>query len=123
VAQRATVWAAGTGGTLAAIAVLGSWLLAGPFLGWTETWFYVNAMINSAMFVLLFLLHRTQAKDNLAIQVKLNELLAAVDRASPRLINIEDLGEEEIRRLHQQYQELQTTDHGPHSIHEDDPGT
>jgi low affinity Fe/Cu permease len=51
--------------------------------------------------------------------VKLNELLASVHKASPRLINIEDLDEAEIRELHQRYQDLQSRGPGSHSIHDE----
>jgi low affinity Fe/Cu permease len=57
-------------------------------------------------FLMVFLLQRSQNKDSLAMQVKLNELLASVKGASNRLINIEDLSEDEMRDLHDRYQKL-----------------
>ena len=55
---------------------------------------------------MVFLLQRSQNKESLAMQVKLNELLGAVKGASNRLINIEDLSEDEVRDLHDRYQKL-----------------
>ena len=55
---------------------------------------------------MVFLIQRSQNKDALAIHLKLNEIVAAVQGASNRLIDIEDLTEEEIRTLHKHYQEL-----------------
>jgi low affinity Fe/Cu permease len=57
-------------------------------------------------FLMVFLLQRSQNKESLAMQVKLNELLAAVKGASNRLINIEDLSEDEVRDLHERYAKL-----------------
>jgi low affinity Fe/Cu permease len=64
----------------------------------------------------LFLLQRAQKKDAQAVQLKLNELLAALDRASPKLINIEDESEEEVEELHDRFQNVQARGSGSHSI-------
>jgi low affinity Fe/Cu permease len=55
---------------------------------------------------MVFLIQRTQNKDSLAIQVKLNELLASQKGASNRLINLEDWSEEDIVALHQRFAKL-----------------
>jgi low affinity Fe/Cu permease len=54
----------------------------------------------------VFLIQRSQNKDAMAIQLKLNELVAAIDGASNRLIDVEDLDEEELKLLHQYYAAL-----------------
>jgi low affinity Fe/Cu permease len=54
----------------------------------------------------VFLIQRSQNKDATALHLKLNELVAAVAGASNRLINVEDLSEEEVRTLHHHYQRL-----------------
>ncbi len=55
---------------------------------------------------MVFLIQRTQNKDALAIHLKLNEIVAALEGASNRLIDVEDLTEDEIRTLHEHYQRL-----------------
>ncbi len=55
---------------------------------------------------MVFLIQRTQNKDALAIHMKLNEIVAALEGASNRLIDVEDLTEEEIETLHKHYQRL-----------------
>jgi low affinity Fe/Cu permease len=55
---------------------------------------------------MVFLIQRTQNKDGLAIQLKLNEIVAALEGASNRLINVENLTEEEVHELHQKYKKL-----------------
>src|SRR5262245_40396395 len=67
---------------------------------------YINTGTTIVTFLWVFLIQRGQNNDSHAIQLKLNELLAAVEGASNRLINIEDLGEDELHALHQHFTEL-----------------
>jgi low affinity Fe/Cu permease len=73
---------------------------------------------------MVFLIQRTQNKDSLAVQLKLNEMVAALEGASNRLVNVEDLSEEELSTLHRHYQalaEMARTDidvHQSHSVDE-----
>jgi low affinity Fe/Cu permease len=55
---------------------------------------------------MVFLIQRTQNKDSLALQLKLNEIVAALQGASNRLIDIEDLTEDELQALHGHYRRL-----------------
>jgi low affinity Fe/Cu permease len=55
---------------------------------------------------MVFLIQRSQNKDSLAIQLKLNELVAAIEGASNRLIDVEDLSEEELKVLHLHFRQL-----------------
>jgi low affinity Fe/Cu permease len=55
---------------------------------------------------MVFLIQRSQNKDALAVQLKLNEIVAALEGASNRLIDVEDLDEEELRTLQKHYQKL-----------------
>ena len=57
-------------------------------------------------FLMVFLIQRSQNKDSLAIQLKLNEIGAAVDGASNRMVNVEDLSEAELDVLHRHYARL-----------------
>jgi low affinity Fe/Cu permease len=120
-AEVASVWISSTWGLVAATSVFIGWLVAGPFCGWGEAWYYVDAVIAFATFVFVFLLQRAQRKDSMAIHTKLNELLAAVERASPRLINLEDQSEEEVDALHKKFEELQEMDSQPRSIEDCNP--
>jgi low affinity Fe/Cu permease len=57
---------------------------------------------------MVFLIQRSQNKDAQAIHLKLNEIVAALEGASNRLIDVEDLTEDEIKTLHKYYQRLVT---------------
>lgn len=91
----------------AASAVILIWLLSGPLFHFSDTWqLVVNTGTTVVTFLMVFLIQRSQNKDSLALQLKLNELVAAVAGASNRLIDIEDLTEQELRLLHQHYKRL-----------------
>jgi low affinity Fe/Cu permease len=90
-----------------AAAVILIWLATGPFFHFSDTWqLVVNTGTTVVTFLMVFLIQRSQNKDSLALQLKLNELVAAVEGASNRLIDIEDLTEQELRVLHSHYQRL-----------------
>jgi low affinity Fe/Cu permease len=106
-AQWAT-WSAGSSRAFSvAVAVVLVWLVTGPFFHFCDTWqLVINTGTTIVTFLMVFLIQRSQNKDSLAIQLKLNELVAAVKGASNRLINIEDLSEEEVHALQKHFQKL-----------------
>jgi len=83
------------------------WAATGPFFHFSDTWqLVINTSTTVITFLMVFLIQRTQNKDALAIHLKLNEIVAALEGASNRLIDVEDLTEDEIRTLHEHYQRL-----------------
>jgi low affinity Fe/Cu permease len=103
-AQEATVWTGSSWAFILAFALTALWLVTGPIFRYSDTWQLVMNTISSVVtFLMVFLLQRAQNKDALAMQLKLNEIIAALEGASNRMINVEDLSEEEVRRLHQRY--------------------
>jgi low affinity Fe/Cu permease len=83
------------------------WLLTGPLFHFSDTWqLVVNTGTTVVTFLMVFLIQRSQNKDSLALQLKLNEVVAALAGASNRLIDIEDLTEQELRVLHEHYKRL-----------------
>src|SRR5437899_1987466 len=83
------------------------WAATGPMFDYSNTWqLVINTGTTIVTFLMVFLIQRSQNKDALAIQLKLNELVAAMKGASNRLIDIEDLNEEEVRVLQQHFQRL-----------------
>ncbi len=90
-----------------ALLVIIVWLITGPIFHFSDTWqLAINTGTTVVTFLMVFLIQRTQNKDALAIHLKLNEIVAALEGASNRLIDVEDLTEEEILTLHSHYQEL-----------------
>jgi low affinity Fe/Cu permease len=106
-AEAATCW---TGGSLAfalALTVIVVWAAMGPVFDYSDTWqLVVNTATTIVTFLMVFLIQRSQNKDSLALQLKLNELVAAIEGASNRLIDAEQLSEKELGELRAHYQEL-----------------
>lgn len=103
----ATRWAGSTAVQLAALSVFPLWLISGMFGGLESSWHLVFEPLTAFVpFLMVFLIQRSQNKESMAVQLKLNELVAAVQGASNRLIDIEGLSEEELKTIHQHYQGL-----------------
>ena len=96
-----------TGAVILALAVVVVWACTGPLFDYSNTWqLVINTGTTIVTFLMVFLIQRAQNKDALAVQLKLNEIVAAIDAASNRLISVEDLSEEELEVLHKHYREL-----------------
>jgi low affinity Fe/Cu permease len=102
-----TRWTGSTSAFALACAVVLVWLVTGPIFGFSDTWqLVINTGTTIVTFLMVFLIQRAQNKDAMAIQLKLNELVASIDGASNRLIDVEDLSEEELVALHRFYAQL-----------------
>ena len=100
-------WAGGTTAFALALSVVATWVLSGPVFGFSDTWqLVINTGTTIVTFLMVFLIQRAQNKDAMAIQLKLNELVAALSGASNSLIDIEDLTEDELKSLHRHYARL-----------------
>jgi low affinity Fe/Cu permease len=99
-----------TGSSMAfilALAVIIVWGITGPLFGFSDTWqLVINTSTTIVTFLMVFLIQRAQNKDALAIHIKLNEIVAALEGASNRLIDVEDLSEAEIQTLTQHFRSL-----------------
>lgn len=90
-----------------AVAVIVVWGITGPIFGFSDTWqLVINTGTTIVTFLMVFLIQRAQNKDALAIHLKLNEIVAALEGASNRLIDVEDLTEPEIDALRNYYKKL-----------------
>jgi len=106
-ARWATVRAGSSTAFVLAVTIVIVWLISGPFFDYSQTWqLVINTGTTIVTFLMVFLIQRAQNKESQAIELKLNELVAAIQGASSRLINVEDLSEQEIETLHEHYQEL-----------------
>lgn len=92
---------------LIALAVVLIWAITGPFFHYSETWqLVINTGTTIITFLMVFLIQKSQNKDSLAIQLKLNELVAAHEFASNRLVDVESMTEEEMRIIQKYYSRL-----------------
>jgi len=90
-----------------AVGVVLVWLITGPIFKYSDTWqLVINTGTTIITFLMVFLIQRAQNKDAVAIHLKLNEIVAALEGASNRLIDVEDLSEAEIEALRKYYRRL-----------------
>ena len=90
-----------------ALLIIIVWVITGPIFHYSDTWqLVINTGTTIVTFLMVFLIQRAQNKDALAIHLKLNEIVAALEGASNRLIDVEDLSEPEINALRQHYKRL-----------------
>ena len=106
-ATDVTRWTGTTGAFSLACAVILIWALTGPIFRFSDTWqLVINTGTTIITFLMVFLIQRSQNKDSLALHLKLNELVAAVEGASNRLIDVESLTEQELNVLRRHYATL-----------------
>ena len=102
-----TRWTGSTSAFACALAVVAGWAVLGPVFHFSNTWqLIINTGTTIVTFLMVFLIQRTQNKDALAIHLKLNEIVAALDGASNRLIEVEALSEKDLQTLECYYGEL-----------------
>src|SRR5258708_2672845 len=99
-AQSASNEAGRSRSFVVALGLIALWGISGPIFGWSDTWqLVVNTATTIVTFLMVFLLQHTQNRDTLAIQVKLDALIEAENRASNRFVGIEDLSESDLETV------------------------
>ncbi len=93
--------------SIIALMIIIAWAATGPLFKFSDTWqLVINTGTTIITFLMVFVIQQTQNKDTMALQLKLNELIACNENASNRLIDIEDLTEEELTLIKQFYMKL-----------------
>ena len=107
IAHNATIFSGSTIVFIAALFIIGGWLMCGPLFNYSDTWqLVINTGTTIITFLMVFLIQRMQNKDSRAIHLKLNELVAALKGPSNRLIDVEEMSEEEIATLSRYFKRL-----------------
>ncbi len=102
-----TSWSGTNNAVVASMLIVLIWAVTGPLFHYSDAWqLVINTATNVLTFLMVFLIQRSQNKDSMAVQLKLNEIVAALDGASNRLIAIEELSESELLALHDRYERL-----------------
>jgi low affinity Fe/Cu permease len=92
---------------LVAVLAAAVWVATGPFFGWSGGWVLWPATVTSVgALLLVVLLQYTQNRDTRAIQLKLDELIRSLDRARTQLVRLEQLTDEEIAEIEEEFEEL-----------------
>lgn len=106
-ASKATQATGSNAAFIIACFVILAWITTGPIFHYSDTWqLVINTGTTIITFLMVFLIQKTQNKDALAIQIKLNELVASTANASNRIVDAEDLSEDELSDLHEYYCKL-----------------
>ena len=83
------------------------WAATGPFFNYSDTWqLAINTGTTIVTFLMCFVIQNTQNRDSQVVQLKLDELIRAVEAARTELVDMEDLSDEELHRLQQQFESL-----------------
>ncbi len=102
-----TRFSGSTGAFAIALGVIIVWGVTGPIFRFSDTWqLVINTGTTIITFLMVFLIQGSQNKDSLAIQLKLNEIVAALEGASNRLIDVEALSEKDLETIRRHYHEL-----------------
>lgn len=118
IANRITCWSGSSVAFGLASGAILLWLASGPVFHFSDTWqLIINTGTTIITFLMVFLIQKYQNKDSKAIQLKLNELIAASRYASNRMVHIEDLTEEELDTLHKFYQRMSDLAEDDDDIH------
>jgi low affinity Fe/Cu permease len=92
---------------LLAVLIIVGWAVMGPFFGLSDTWqLVINTSTTIVTFLMVFLIQNTQNRDSTAVQLKLDELIRAVEGAHNSLLDLEELEEGQLQRLRAVYEEL-----------------
>jgi len=88
------------------------WLIFGPISHYSEQWqILIHTGTSVITFLMVFIIQKSQNKDSLAIQLKLNELIAAHELASNRLVDVENMTEKELKIIQKYYSKLSAFTH------------
>ncbi len=91
--------------TAAIIIVL--WAFTGPIFGYSDTWqLVINTSTTIVTFLMVFLIQNTQNRDTEAMQIKLDELIRAVESAQNTMLDLEELDDEELDSIRAEYEVL-----------------
>ena len=92
---------------IAAILLIAGWAASGPLFGFSDTWqLIVNTSTTIVTFLMVFLIQNSQNRDSEALQIKLDELIKVQKNANNALMNLEDLSEEELDKIREEFVRL-----------------
>ena len=106
-AKFATKTAHATGSPIAfllCVLLVVVWAVSGPLFDFSETWqLVINTGTTIITFLMVFLIQNTQNRDTMALQIKLAELIFVMHGAKNKLATVEDMSDEDLERLHEEY--------------------
>jgi low affinity Fe/Cu permease len=106
-AHRSSVMLGSAWAFTGAVLVILVWILTGPTFHFSDTWqLIINTATTIITFLMVFLIQNTQNRDAKAVHLKLDELIRALKGARNQLVDLEDLSDEELKKLEEQFQRM-----------------
>ena len=92
---------------LANVLLILGWLISGPFFGFSDQWqLAINTITNTVTYLVVFLIQNTQNRDARAVHLKLDELITSVAGARNRMVNLQDLTDQELAELEEEFAKI-----------------
>ena len=108
IAQRSSSFVGSSYSFVGAALVILVWAITGPIYHFSDTWqLVINTGTTTVTFLLVFLIQNTQNRDNAAGQLKLDEIIRSIKGARNTLIDLEDMSDEDLKRLQEEFARLQ----------------
>jgi len=106
-----------------AVLVILVWILTGPTFHFSDTWqLIINTATTIVTFLMVFLIQNTQNRDAKAVHLKLDEIIRALKGARNELVDLEELSDEDLKKLEQQFQRIRKkAEHDGHHAHAEPP--
>jgi low affinity Fe/Cu permease len=106
-ARRSAIMLGSAWAFAAAVLAIVVWILTGPTFHFSDTWqLIINTATTIITFLMVFLIQNTQNRDAKAVHLKLDEMIRALKGARNQLVNLEDLSDEDLKKLEEQFQRL-----------------
>jgi low affinity Fe/Cu permease len=106
-AKRSSILLGSAWAFCGAVLVILVWLITGPTFHFSDTWqLIINTATTVVTFLMVFLIQNTQNRDAKAVHLKLDELIRALKGARNQLVDLEDLSDEELKKLEEQFQRM-----------------
>jgi len=122
-ATAASSWLGSKWAFVSAGLIIVTWAISGPIFHYSDTWqLVINTGTTIVTFLMVFLIQNTQNRDARAINLKLDELIHAIDKARDRMINIEKLSDVELDHLEAQFEQVRAAGGTPQAGNRTDPG-
>src|SRR6266446_3000027 len=107
IARRSSIALGSAWAFAGAMLVILVWLLTGPTFHFSDTWqLIINTATTIVTFLMVFLIQNTQNRDAKAMHLKLDEIIRAIKDARDELVDLEDLSDEDLRKLEEQFKRL-----------------
>jgi low affinity Fe/Cu permease len=112
-AQKASNLVGSPAAFLLAVAVIVVWAITGPVFHFSDTWqLVINTGTTIITFLMVFLIQNTQNRDAKAIHLKLDELIRSVEEARNNLVDLEDMSDDELQKLQDEFQKFRKKHEG-----------